>query len=602
MKIHTVTSLLLASLVLTSTRARAYEYETHAGMTERAMEAMQLVGSLNPDVPDGVSAAEFNAYKTRIANAVSKLKGLRTGLPNKLQGGGVNPVLPIGPGDEDYPFQSSFKQEPDPNNPGQMITVELQPTCKLDDESDLTNDDLSDLTPFRVSEFNYVPLRTPDNGCGLTPLPDGTDNSDRVLRSVLGWHAGGVDDRANDTVMWIKPTNAAAYSTINDLAIEASNAALGAAVLLGYCFVKLFELEICDPDEAFALAEKYNPVTQALGLIPGFGDWRDADLFSGLWHFINVDRQGEGTHNDIPGMHYPHAASEVGLIGPGAADIAFMALADAAGLSVNAWASDGDDFYGQYDENTRLTPAWMAYSFVHVEFSPLDNLAKYGWEQYRVAGGATSLAGLGWPLHALGDAAAPHHVIGTSSYGHTAFEGATAANHDRVLPKDSGLASNQMRRILRDSFEWFQRFEASGRDVRALVEDVAFTTRSLVSPDSVWEDWPYIDIASVQDKAGDTEAAYAHYFPDKAVQIMELMEVAMSAKIALLVAAGEEAGTPPGQVVTCPAGAHFKIGTGCVGGLPLLTCPGELPQCTSTPCPSSPEMTCIGGCCLLVVQ
>ncbi len=315
----------------------------------------------------------------------------------------------------------------------------------------------------------------------------------------------------------------------------------------------------------------------------------------------DTDTDGDGTADCVDACAIDPNKTAVGQCGCGNPDTDYDG--DTGGVSINAWASDGDDFYGQFDDEQRLSEAsWMAYSFAHVEFSSLDNLARYGWEKQYMEAGAQSLAGLAWPLHALGDAAAPHHLIGSSSYGHVPFEEGAAANHGLILPDDSVPRDNQLGRILLKSFEWSEAFEASGHNVETLVEDVARTARTMVSPDTIYNNWPYVDAATVQDLVGDTQEARAHFFPDRSFQTQELIELSMAATIALLLVAGEEAVPPPALNVACPAGAHFKIGTGCVGGLPLQSCPGELPHCDASPCPSSPEFTCIGGCCLLVVQ
>src|SRR6185503_4466856 len=97
---------------------------------------------------------------------------------------------------------------------------------------------------------------------------------------------------------------------------------------------------------------------------------------------------------------------------PGAVDVVIGAGAQVAGISLNALSSDGDNRYGQYDEVGRLFPEWQAHTVGMLEFSPLHNLARYGWEKFTSGGGSDSSA-LAWPLHAIGDAVAPQHVVGS---------------------------------------------------------------------------------------------------------------------------------------------------------------------------------------------
>ena len=53
-------------------------------------------------------------------------------------------------------------------------------------------------------------------------------------------------------------------------------------------------------------------------------------------------------------------------------------------------------------------------------FQPIDNLAKYWFDQFKVA---PSLQTIGFALHATGDVAQPHHTWVTSANGHSSWEG-----------------------------------------------------------------------------------------------------------------------------------------------------------------------------------
>ena len=107
---------------------------------------------------------------------------------------------------------------------------------------------------------------------------------------------------------------------------------------------------------------------------------------------------------------------EAGPTRPGAVDVSILILADTFALSLQAGASAGDDRYGGYDRVPRGDLAWQA-PIGHVEFRAIDNLAKYGWDECE-QGGYSSAAGLSYVLHALSGVCAPHHVTGTTSWGH----------------------------------------------------------------------------------------------------------------------------------------------------------------------------------------
>jgi hypothetical protein len=68
----------------------------------------------------------------------------------------------------------------------------------------------------------------------------------------------------------------------------------------------------------------------------------------------------------------------------------------------------------------RTNPQWQALALGHTEFSPISNLGYYGWQQF-IANPSSAYA-LNWPLHAIGDASAPHHVAGTTAWGHRPYE------------------------------------------------------------------------------------------------------------------------------------------------------------------------------------
>ena len=73
---------------------------------------------------------------------------------------------------------------------------------------------------------------------------------------------------------------------------------------------------------------------------------------------------------------------QAGPTHPGAADVAIMAFADAFGLSLNALASEGRALYGRFDRLERTAGQWQAHNLGHTEFSPVDNLARHGWDAY----------------------------------------------------------------------------------------------------------------------------------------------------------------------------------------------------------------------------
>src|SRR6185436_5920468 len=126
-----------------------------------------------------------------------------------------------------------------------------------------------------------------------------------------------------------------------------------------------------------------------------------------------------------------------------------------------------------------------------------------------------SAAWLGWPLHALGDAVAPHHLIGSTGWGHRPFEDAVdrqwwpiryVADPASNQVGDVAAQTVQVQRILSQAFKWRRfildwRAKHPGKDVpvRDLVTAVAQETLTeLVAKGT----WPYGATASTYYLAG----------------------------------------------------------------------------------------------------
>lgn len=195
----------------------------------------------------------------------------------------------------------------------------------------------------------------------------------------------------------------------------------------------------CDIDTSHEFARQYNPVDEIQGAIPGVGDMR-SDTFTGLWHFEAVDAD-INRFNSTRGMWYPGAGPSY----PGAFDVTIMAGTQVAGLALNAFESDGPTHYGDFDRIHRTGAMWQSHSIGMLEFSPLHNLAAYGWSLFQAD--PTDAVGLGWPLHAVGDACEPHHVTSTSAWGHRPYEDFIGGNDENFMPRafdSAGVASGHV--------------------------------------------------------------------------------------------------------------------------------------------------------------
>jgi hypothetical protein len=372
----------------------------------------------------------------------------------------------------------------------------------------------------------------------------------------------------------------------------------------------------CDIDDGEKLAKKYNPVDYADSWLPSFGDHTSSD-YPTVWHFFNFGASGSHLHNAPPGLYYPQAGPSY----PGVMDFVIMTGAGLSGLSVHASESDGVSHYGQYDDDERSDLAWQAYDIGSIDFSSVDNLARYGWDDRFLASGQTSARGLAWPLHAIGDVTAPHHVVGTTSWGHRPYEDYIDQYFDDLVYFFDGVELqedvDQRERVLQWAFGYWLSLQ-QGTDVQQFVTDLGDETRFLVALEG---DWPYRDTASIDYHLGSDDAKHmaVEHYRNFDSQIRVHLERAIAASLALLTHASAlvvDPGFDPGT--KCTGDSHYEMNVGCVPGPapgpdPILTLPGVCnesdascqgggcpdPCTTFADCPTQYD-ACLSGCCTYI--
>ena len=171
-------------------------------------------------------------------------------------------------------------------------------------------------------------------------------------------------------------------------------------------------------------------------------------------------------------------------------------------------------------------------------------------------------SGLGWPLHALGDAANPHHVVATTSWGHRPYEDFVQKHWLQLFPSSSSdLLENpvydpaQLHRIVEQGFYFWQGLNADP-DIRKYVVGLAVQTRAQVRSQN---DWAYNDSLSIQYELDGQEEAKAGYQGHED-RMRPLLEHGISAMVGLLMKAAEIARNPGLTPTTiCPAGSQYDI-------------------------------------------
>ncbi len=141
---------------------------------------------------------------------------------------------------------------------------------------------------------------------------------------------------------------------------------------------------------------------------------------------------------------------------------------------------------GHVNTTARGASQWQAPLLSHLELTAVDNLAMFGYRKARgFRGESLEVRQLGWPLHALGDAAVPMHAVGASGWGHRPYEDSVDARFDTLVAASNTAASIEtVVDVLRRAAVWRTFIEArraalgsTDVPVRDLVTAVADRTR-----------------------------------------------------------------------------------------------------------------------------
>ena len=505
-----------AALVFVEIPALAYGWQAHFDMPQTATVAMQELGQgrITVDAPIGADPQLWAAYLEAVAAAPALLRQLDSGL------------------------------DPDAFHFWRQACI---PTCL---------DDMQQIGHVPIGQLHYLPEPV-DVDCRMTPV----DASNEYLRlaTTLGWHSAHVDEHTEDSVLWYRPVNAAGLDLATGALSVAWEAGVSGAVLPFVIVYSCLWEGDCSFDDADDLASRYNPVTELENLTPGFGREESQD-YVGLWHMLHVSARNS-EYNDIRGNYYLFAGPEEV---PSVVDTVILAYAGTTGLTLYASEATGDNRYEIPSGRDRTDPEWQEYNIGLTEFSPLDNLAQYGWERYK--DDPTIADGLGWPLHAIGDAAAPHHAAATTGWGHVPYEDVGDLLVPSLLPSEPEADDlEQLARIIRNGFRWWREFGHSGDGsnsaLRAMITTLAFETYDYAL-DGIENEigWAYSDRASILYHTELLrEDAYDVYRPFED-RYQFLLEKGTSATVAFLAVAAQYATARTEPISTqCPAGEYYNV-------------------------------------------
>ena len=542
---------LVLMLVVTTAAgpAAAHEQQLHQELTTMAYEIMRLVertptSFLTPPVPlpTGTTIADFNAFRAEVIAAAPKLRAMPTGLASL----GRNCIVARGPVPPGTTLTAGFDQWPTLSQ---------------------VNEPLSWTYPDGI-DCGIFPAWAPSGVyAGFTPGVPGVDHTGLTL----GMLASAPDDEIDDTHLWYRPTHWG------------------------------------PPTPGFPLSDRGRRGTgqrhrprdrrppRSLHLLRAVADRRGELPGRGQRH--RQPREPRGRPGGSAARHRrPHRRQVHGLLAPhqrrarpvehvrrrpghvhgrghvggrlDAAEIAATIAADVTGEGIHHRPSNGPARYqvrrgrdGHPDTVMRGESEWQFLNWPHTPMAPLDNLALFGWERYRADPATSSTARqarwLAWPLHALGDAAAPHHVIGAPGWGHRPMEIAVnrAWNAIRFVPTGRALTPadiltqrTQARRIFTLALRWRKLIRdwraadsvprAQNLPIRDMVTELARDTYAHAMGTMATEVWPFEPIGSAANFLDESQLS-GHDRANLPALARPLLENSVAAKLAFLTFATE---------------------------------------------------------------
>ncbi len=478
---------LTMSTLLSSIPAQAHNAPVHSDMVELSYEVMLAVKNktFTVDPPPGVAAAEWTAFLDSVAAAPDKYRQQPSQLPQPATNICLAPL-------------SGVNHDP---GAGWAQTKMGTVTHAVDPTYSHASWDCG-------VRANWTPG-------GIFNKSNPTDQMDATKRdftgTVLGFWSANVDSEFDDTHLWFRPTNSLGQGALHKFVNE--SVGVGLAVVFAP-FVCLFDLFAGHPETCLGdskdLGDKANVVGTLEGLLPGFGDL-SGDTWTGSWHHIKVIGPSSNSFDDREGLLIEEAGP---FVVPDPVDLAIMIGTDTAGISVNFDKSNGPKRYqianggdSQPDTVFRGKGEWQSPAYAHTAFEPVDNLGLFGWKKFRSEAGHP-VNGLGWPLHAIGDATVPMHVAATPAWGHRPFEDAQEKLWPelRLAAAPDGIQQRELQLLLTKAFEW-RKFilafrlahpgDATQIPVREMITKLAQNTGAFALAQPPAQLWPFNPGASL---------------------------------------------------------------------------------------------------------
>jgi hypothetical protein len=527
-------TLCIAGLVASTTgTAAAHNTAVHSQMTDLAYEIMLSASTF------GGSSATDQAYAASLTKAAHKLGALPSGLPQPATAVCSDGAFKTLTGSA----TATWTAQPLAGVPAQKIGFPIGtdfgagPDCGID-------------AAWTAGAF-------------YANVNKGFASADHT-GTVLGFWATKPDGEIDEIHVYFRPINAAGLGAVKKY-VAASLGATAATVYVPIqCFASCTESiltfglagdckKCIDSAIATATGSTNEVVSEIDGLVPGFGDTTSSNL-TGACHHIDVVQPvlgqpwqlGTAKYDDKPGMLVDSAGPQ-GI--PDSIEIAVTAVTDLAGMSVHYDPSTmpkryqiapGNDSHP--DTIVRSSAEWEDLSFPHTPMTPVDNLAKFGWDNFRT-NPTTNLHWLGWPLHAIEDATVPMHVAGTFGWGHRPYEDSVQDLFSDIRnQKNSKLAQVQAGRVVLASrhyhdeiVAWRATHGATDIPIRDLVTELAQHTLARATQSNDWPFNPNMSTTYLTNPG--TATLFYDNFPEAVARNTPFIEDGLAVAVAFLAAA-----------------------------------------------------------------
>jgi hypothetical protein len=529
--------------------AHAHNEPIHQAMTDYAYEVL-LAGALysSGTLPRGAADVEdrlrrlaianpaMNGFYADMAKALPELRKLKSGLVGELNLlGQPKECSPFGP----FQGQPADWQLP----PGQTLEETEMGSLRFPVK----------VTFGRGAAFCGIDEEWKPSGA-LATVNVAPMNGHRDHTGVtLGYHSAGPDFRLHDWRM-----RSTTLETLQDPFVAGSIGAGVSALVFALCAIACGIMPIlCPACPAIAAGAGGIVIDEIMSL--DAAEFEHSD-FVGMGHHVDVKPSPPFTSlfDDRRGKFAPEAGPSGS---PDTLELMTFVLFDLLGWHVNFDASDGAKNYeiilfpggsggigGDEHRNSinRGAADWEPETAIHNQFTPVDNMARFGWQGF-VNKSDTSEAAeqLGFSLHALGDASSPMHTVGTAGHGHRPYEDSVDMKYHELVGSESqpqSLATISV--VLARAFVWRQAILAwraqtgHAKDVplRDLVTQLAMLTRQKAeaSP-AVWN-----SAASLEYFFGSESAAKAVYETSAMTALQrDTVVEAIALKLAFLVSTAE---------------------------------------------------------------